>query len=125
MFLFSSSYCIIAAYCQNAGIPNFGCQQPGNTYYYSPLAMYCFGICDASAVPEELNAFGYTEDQGLKGGNNVASLLLYALEKFGWLVEGEPAAQLVIIMDNCSGQNKNRQVLRLALLLVELQYFPV
>jgi hypothetical protein len=87
--------------------------------------MYCFGICNASAVPEELNAFVYTEDQGLKSGNNVASLLLYAFKTFGWLVEGEPTAQLTIIMDNCSGQKKNRQVLRLALLLVELQYFDV
>ena len=81
MFLSSSSYCIVADYCQNAGIPNFGCQQPGNTYYYSPLAMYCFGICDASAVPEELNAFRYTEDQGLKVGNILASLPLYAFKK--------------------------------------------
>ena len=37
--------------------------------------------------------------------------------------EGERGKELTFIMDNCSGQNKNRMVLRLALYLVEADYF--
>ncbi len=85
--------------------------------------MYCFGIVDASQSPEVLHAFGYTEGTALKGGNNVASLLVHGLKLLGRLIPGEPAQRLSIIMDNCAGQNKNKMVLRIALWLVEAGYF--
>jgi hypothetical protein len=101
-----------------------GGEQPGDTYYDSPLEVYCFGIFDTSVTPEQLHAYGYTEDQGGgKDGNNVASLLMRALQDLRWLVEGKTAKKLSIVMDNSSGQNKNGHVLRLALLLVELSFF--
>ncbi len=69
-------------------------------------------------------AYGYTEDQGSKGGNNVASLLVKGLHDLGWIQqEGTTGKQLSIILDNCGGQNKNNIVLRLALWLVECKYF--
>lgn len=105
------------------GLPHFGGEQPGDTYYFSPLSLYCFGIVDVTSTPDILHAFGYTEDQGGKGGNNVASLLIYCLTQLGWLIEGSSAMRLSIIMDNCSGQNKNNHVLRLSLWLVELGFF--
>ena len=117
------SFCLVADYSQNLGLPHFGGEQPGDTYYYSPLAVYIFGIVDASCSPDKLYAYGYTEDIGAKGGNNVASLLMLAMEDFGWLSSGKCGKRLSIVMDNCSGQNKNNHVLRLALLLVELQHF--
>ena len=33
----------IGDYAQNLQLPNFGCEQPGETYYYSPLNILCFG----------------------------------------------------------------------------------
>jgi len=69
-------------------------------------------------------AYGYTEDKGGKGGNNVASLIIKALRELGWMKEdGSTGKQLSIILDNCGGQNKNNFVLRLALWLVERSYF--
>lgn len=118
-----SSFCLVADYAQNLGLPHFGGEQPGDTYYFSPLAVYCFGVVDASRSPEVLHCFGYTEDQGSKGGNNVASLLLRALHQLEILEDGKCAKRLSFIMDNCSGQNKNGHVLRLALWLVEVGYF--
>jgi len=85
--------------------------------------VYCFGIVDAAQSPEVLHAFGYTEGTALKGGNNVASILVHTLKSLGWLIPGEPAQRLSIIMDNCAGQNKNKMVLRIALWLVESGYF--
>ena len=102
-------------------IPHFGDEQPGDTYYYSPLFVYVFGVVDVSSTPDVLFAYGYREDEGSKGGNNVASLLLQSLRDFGFAINGRTGKQLSIIMDNCSGQNKNRHVLRLALWLVELK----
>jgi hypothetical protein len=46
-----------------------------------------------------------------------------ALHSFGWLGAGKCRKRLSIVMDNCSGQNKNNHVLRLALLLVERNHF--
>ncbi len=69
-------------------------------------------------------AYGYTQDQGSKGGNNVASLLVKGLHDLGWIQqEGTTGKQLSIILDNCGGQNKNNIVLHLALWLVECKYF--
>ncbi len=68
-------------------------------------------------------AYGYTEGEGGKGGNNVASLIMKALHDLGWIKGNHTGKRLSIIMDNCSGQNKNKFVLRLALYLVELKRF--
>ncbi len=74
--------------------------------------------------PTTMLAYGYMEDQGGKGGNNVASLIVKGLRELGWLKEnGSTGKQLSIILDNCGGQNKNNFVLRLALWLVERKFF--
>ena len=66
-------YSFCSDYCQNIDIPHFGREQPGETYYYSPLNVSCFGCCDF--MTEKFNAFLYNEGEGKKGGNNVCSLL--------------------------------------------------
>jgi hypothetical protein len=66
-----------------------------------------------------------TEDQGGKGGNNVASLVMRGLQDLGWIKRNHMGKQLQIIMDNCGGQHKNKLALGLALMLVELQHFHV
>ena len=68
-------------------------------------------------------AFAYPEGDGQKGANNFASLLVYGLKHLGMIIEGKTGKRLTIIMDNCSGQNKNNVVLRLALWLVEMKFF--
>jgi hypothetical protein len=114
---------LVADYCQNMGIPHFGGEQPGETYYFSPLSCYCFGVADPLRDQDHLYANMYHEGQGQKGGNNVASLLLKVLKQIGAFKEDEFGGPLTIVMDNCGGQNKNRMVLRTALFLVECGYF--
>jgi hypothetical protein len=117
------SFCLVADYCQNLSLPHFGSEQPGDTYYYSPLFIYVFGVADVSSDRPKLFSYGYHEGQGSKGGNNVASLLMKAMTDLGWLIPGECGGRLSIVMDNCGGQNKNKMVLRLALYLVEKKLF--
>jgi hypothetical protein len=50
-------------------------------------------------------------------------LIYKTLRDYGFLKENNPAAELNIIFDNCSGQNKNNTVLKLLLWLVEMGYF--
>jgi hypothetical protein len=116
---------LVAGYCQNMGIPHFGGEQSGETYYYSPLSCYCFGVVNAVLEKDHLYANMYHEGQGQKGGNNVASLLVKVLKTIGAMKEGERGGPLTIVMDNCGGQNKNRMVLRTALFLVEFGYLSM
>ena len=111
--------CDVADYAQNMYVPNFASEQPGATYYYSPMNAYCFGIVDASI--DRLTGWIYMEDQGKKGGNNVASLLMHHLQYKGIVAKSavEPFKELNLVMDNCGGQNKNRHVLRLLHLMVK------
>jgi hypothetical protein len=76
-----------------------------------------------SLSPSKFKCYAYQEFTARKGSNNVASLIMqYLYDKF-WLRKGSPGKKLTIAMDNCSGQNKNNVVLRLALYLVEMKYF--
>ena len=116
-------YCVTMDYAQNLGLPHFGANQPGETYYYSPLNVNVFGIVDNSCTPETLDAYAYHEGEAAKGANQVTSLLVKYLRDRNLLIEGETGASLTILADNCSGQNKNNTVLRLAVWLVEMNYF--
>ena len=96
----------VGDYCQNFGLPHFGNEQPGETYYYSPLGVYIFGI--VNYADEKMNAYCYHEGQGAKGGNNVCSLIYKNLEKLGIVKEWEesgkkPGRSLTLVFDNCGG----------------------
>jgi hypothetical protein len=65
----------------------------------------------------------YHEGIGKKGGMNVALLIVKTLQDMNILREDNPGRELNIIFDNCSGQNKNNTVLKLALWLKEMGYF--
>jgi hypothetical protein len=54
-------YCFVADFAQNMNLPNFAEEQPGATYYYSPMSVYPFGIVDCSTSPSELTAYCYYE----------------------------------------------------------------
>jgi hypothetical protein len=114
---------IVVDYCQNMEMPFFGKDQPGETYYYTPKTINLLGIVDCSKEKEILHAYAYSEEEGGKGGNNVASLIMKHLQDRGLLEEGKKRKQLNIVMDNCPGQNKNNFVLRLAPYLQEKGHF--
>jgi hypothetical protein len=96
--------------------------------------LFGFGVVDVSIVgtngkeADHLFFHLYQEGYGLKGGSNVASLLMKTLIKTKTLRlddNGDTICgkELNIVMDNCGGQNKNNFVLLLAPYLVELGYF--
>jgi len=74
-------------------------EQPGITYYYSPLSIYNLGIVDHAHVyddgwvTEHMHCHVYHEGVGKKGANNVASLIMKTLRGLnllhGDLVGGE------------------------------------
>ena len=115
--------CFVGDYCQNMGLPHFGNEQPGETYYYSPLGIYIFGIVNYAT--EKMNAYVYHEGVGAKGGNNVCSLVYKNLEDCGiikeWKESGKkPGKSLSLVFDNCGGQNKYHVMLRMSLWLIDM-----
>jgi hypothetical protein len=62
------------------------------------------------------------ESTGKKGSDNITSMIMHNLREKYWLRD-EPEARLTLIFDNCAGQNKNNNVIRLALYLVEAGFF--
>jgi len=76
----------IADYCQNLECPYFGSSQPGDTYYFSPISVFCFGVSNIGVKDHSLRAYLYLEGEGKKGGNNVASLLMKHIVERGALI---------------------------------------
>lgn len=123
------TYLFYFDYAQNLECPYFGHEQPGETYYYSPLSISTFGICDGSH-DDYLHAFCYHEGEGQKGGNNVVSMLDYYLRRKHNVPAIAPMSKtevwgdhIVFVCDNCGGQNKNRMVIRYLLYLAESRKF--
>jgi hypothetical protein len=112
-------FCFVIDYSQNMYLPNFEGEQPGETYYYSPLNAYVLGIVDTALA--KLSAHTYMEYDGKKGGNNVASLIWKELTRKN-LKPGSMAKEIVFVFDNCTGQNKNNNVLRQLFLLAKLNF---
>ena len=122
-------YTFVVDYGQNMELPVYNNEQPGITYYYSPLSIYNLGIVDHAhryndgRVSEHLHCHVYHEGVGKKGANNVASLIMKTLRELQLLREDSVGGELNIIFDNCSGQNKNNTVLKLALWIMAMGYF--
>ena len=113
-------FTFVADFAQNMYIPNFAAEQPGATYYYSPLNVYPFGVVDGSTDPTQLTAHVFYEGEAKKGGNSVASMLWKELKMKG-LINGRCSKEINFVFDNCAGQNKNRMVTRLLFFLVKLR----
>jgi hypothetical protein len=58
--------------------------------------------------------------KGKKGGNTVASAIWEFLNIKG-LWNGHTAAEINLVFNNCTGQNKNRMVTRMLFYLVKLK----
>ena len=72
-------------------------------------------MVDCSYERPKMSTHCYFEYDGAKGGNNIASMLMNELKRKG-LTSGGRVAEINIFFDNCTGQNKNRTVLRLLFL---------
>jgi hypothetical protein len=70
------SHVFVGDYCQKLELPSFCSQQPGDTYYLSPLTVNCFGAVDCGLEKDHLYAYVYHEGEGKCGGNNVVLLVL-------------------------------------------------
>ena len=122
-------YTFVVDYGQNMELPIFNKEQPGCSYYYSPLSVYNLGMVDQGyeynneEVGDHMHAHVYHEGIGRKGANNVASLIVKTLMLKGLLRENDCGGELNNVFDNCSGQNKNNTVLRLLVWLTEMGYF--
>ena len=123
------TYTFVVDFGQNMDMPVYNKQQPGCTYYYSPLSVYNLGVVNHGHVDKKggvgahMYAHVYHEGVGKKGANNVASLIIKTLNLLNLLQENSPGEELNIIFDNCSGQNKNNTVLKLAAWLKAMGYF--
>ena len=96
----------IVDFYQNVQLPSHKKDQPGETYFFVPLNIFVLGIVYCNSKKDHLHANMYTEAEGGKGGNLVASMIMRYLFDRG-LLDGQQRYKLTIIMDNCSGQNKN------------------
>ena len=114
------TYTFVADFAQNMYLPNFASEQPGATYYFSPLNVYPFGVVDPSGEQSQLIVHIYIEGEANKGGNAVASMIWKTLN-FKGLINGQTAKEINIVFDNCAGQNKNRMVSRLLFFMVKLK----
>lgn len=87
-------------YMQNLPVPNL---QTSIVFYATQLWTYVFGIHNAGN--KKATMYVYDEVNGHKGGNNVASLLFRYFRQL-------PYKPLILMCDNCPGQNKNRILVR-------------
>ena len=117
--------CIVCDFCQNLALPYLGANQPGETYCFSPLGVYCFGVADLGQEDHHLHALHLPRRRSNeRREHSRVSLVEVCTRTKGWIDTTQgPRKHLIIIMDNCGGQNKNKMVLRLAVLLVELGYY--
>ena len=93
---------LVSDYAQNLDLPHFGEEQPGDSYYFSPLFVNVFGVVNCAT--DVMNAYTYHEGEGDKGGNNVVSLLWKYLKNMnGWEygTENVPGKKLTLVFDNC------------------------
>mmetsp|Transcript_17363 Transcript_17363/g.46310 ORF Transcript_17363/g.46310 Transcript_17363/m.46310 type:complete len:142 (+) Transcript_17363:788-1213(+) len=100
---------------QNVGIPSLGSDQYGDDYYHLPLNQNIFGITNNAT--KRMNCYIWKEGMADRGADNIVSCLYWDLERRG-IFDGK-VRHLVIIADNCRGQNKNICVQKFLMWLVE------
>eukprot|EP00835_Amoeboradix_gromovi_P003525 NODE_236_length_13376_cov_0.329367.p2 type:complete len:388 gc:universal NODE_236_length_13376_cov_0.329367:7386-6223(-) len=98
--------CISFDYSQNLVLPQFQ-DQPSELYFLSLLNIYLFGIYNETKKKQL--TYIYREDHGKKGGDNVVSLLI----DYIFLLPSDQRRHLILLADNCVGQNKNNTMMKL------------
>ena len=66
---------LIANYSQNLSLPYTGNEQPGKTYYFSPVNLFIFGLVDYALQDKKLKAYIYSKAHGQKEGRNIWSYI--------------------------------------------------
>ena len=108
---------------QNLATPYLGGDQFGDFYYMSPLIHLLFGV--ACPAEDFMNAYIWEEGEANRGADNIVSCLYLDLVRRGVIHAGQqcrPLKHLAIAADNCSGQNKNKAVIKFCCWLVEANY---
>jgi hypothetical protein len=122
-------YTFVVDYGQNMELPVYNKEQPGCTYYFSPLSVFNLGVVNHAhvyedgRVSEHLHCHVYHKGVGKKGPNNVASLIIKMLQQLNILRDDSVGGELNVIFNNCSGQNKNNTMLRMAAWMMVMNYF--
>ena len=79
------TYTFVVNYRQNMELPVYNKEQPGCTYYYSPLSIYTLGVVnhayqygenDDKTIKAHLNDHVYHKSISKKGANNIVLLIL-------------------------------------------------
>lgn len=101
-------------YMANTSLPSIPVQ---DVYYLRQLTANTFGIHDLST--EKMVCYPYAEYDGHKGPNEVCSFLYDYIRKH----INKGTTKLLLLADNCGGQNKNHTLLRFVMALVDLGLF--
>lgn len=103
---------------QNAATPYLGGDQFGDFYYMTPLTHLIFGV--ACPAEEHMNTYIWEESVANRGADNIISCLYMDLVRRGVIGNtGRPLKHLAVAADNCSGQNKNKAMIKFCTFLVE------
>ena len=77
----------IVNFCQKVYLSSHKKDPPGNTYFFVPMNVYVLEVVDCNSLKDHLHAYNmYTEVEGGKGGNTVASLIMKYLLDQGLLI---------------------------------------
>ncbi len=86
-------------------LPVYNKEQPGCTYYFSQLSIFNLGVVNHAhvyndgCISEHLHCHMYHEGVGMKGANNVASLIVKTLGQLILLREDSVGGELNVIFD--------------------------
>jgi hypothetical protein len=105
---------------QKAAVPSLASEQMDVAYYYSPMTQHVSGWADN--VSESMNIYVWGEGVAGSGANEITSCFYADLKNRGYLEQGLKLFHLVLVADNCGGQNKNKTMLRFCMWLVECGY---
>jgi hypothetical protein len=78
-------YTFVVDYGQNMELSSYNSEQPGCTYYFSPLTVFNLGVVNHAheynygRMSEHMHVHLFHEGVGKKGANNVASLIVKTL----------------------------------------------
>ncbi len=78
-------YTFVVDFGQNMELPSYRKEQPGCTYYYSPLSVYNLGVVNHAHVYNDgrvsahLHVHVYHEGVAKKGATNVTSFIMKTL----------------------------------------------
>ena len=117
--------CVTVDMGQNVPLPSVEGDQFGDAYYMTPVNLYLFGVNDNSRPDghDHMNAYIWSEADGRRGANNIVSCLFKDFKKRGFF-SSPNFGPLYMLADNCGGQNKNEDVFRFLMWLVEVHVFP-